>query len=182
MQLCATPIVICRHLVLQQALKAVGLSMNQMTTRDDELNEIITVVQIQVPPQIRLARLETTNFYGDWCVTTEAALQSACSNALAYLQKAAIVTIDCIHSAELKDCQRKLLEASSWAEAFQDHAAKLQSKLDAIAIETKDSVTEVICFRSYIHMFMCGLQNILLIFLTDRTSPLLKNDASIACT
>lgn len=40
--------------------------------------------------------------------------------------------LDGIHSAELKRCQRELLQASSWAEAFGQHADKLQAKLSSM--------------------------------------------------
>lgn len=95
--LSATPVIICRHLVLQQALEAVGLSMHETTTRYDEENE------------------------------------------------ASIITIDDIHSAELKRCQRELLQASSWAEAFQSHAANLRSQLAAMGkhVQTKPTKERV---------------------------------------
>lgn len=138
-----TPVVVCRRLVLQQALKAVGLSMHETTTRYDESQEVLTDIRIHVPLHVRMPRLKTNVFYGDWSPTAEAAIQSACSNVLLYLQKENIVSIDCIHSAELKCCQRKLLEATSWSEGFQRHAAKLQAQLDAGAEKREVPIPKV---------------------------------------
>ena len=109
----ARSISVCRKAVLQQALEALGFSMNETTTNYNESNEVLTTICITVPPNIRVARLKERLFYGDWSTTTHAAIQSACFNALVYLQKVKILTIDGIHSADLKHCQRELLRASS---------------------------------------------------------------------
>jgi hypothetical protein len=129
--------------VLQQALQAIGLSMHETTTRYDNENEILTSIHIHVPSHVQMPRLKINTFYGNWCTTAEAALQSACSNTLTYLQEAAIVTIDDIHSTELKRCQHELLRASFWAEAFEEHAARLQSQLTAIRKCAQTKPTEV---------------------------------------
>ena len=72
----------------------------------------------------------------------DAAIQSACFNALVYLQEVNVLIIGGIHSSELKHCRRELLQASSWAEAFEQHAAKLESKLSAM-VEDKTTVLPV---------------------------------------
>ena len=109
--------------------------MHETTTPYNESNEVFTTIYIEVPPQIRVARLKKRLFHGDWSKTSDAAVQSACFNVLVYLQKVKVLIIDSIHSTELSRCQTELLRASSWADAFQQHANKLQSRLYEVVKE-----------------------------------------------
>ena len=82
-------------------------------------------VRVDVPVHDHHPLLQEREFFGDYKLTEEGALESENVAALLYLQKSGIIYVDDINSSELTSCQvelanyqHKLLAASSWAIMF----------------------------------------------------------------
>lgn len=66
---------------------------------------------------------------GDYASSSEDAIESASSAALAFLKDASMIYADDANSSELRACEKKLLAANSWAMLFESRANDLEDKL-----------------------------------------------------
>ena len=136
-------------------MKTLGLKVHGVKACIVGNDEIIGSVCIDVPRHEQQPTLHKRTFFGDYKLTEEDALESAKLAALVYLQKAGVIVVDDINltelnkrEAELADCHRKLLAASSWANLCQGQTEALQAELATVREENKNLLakTKVIAF------------------------------------
>lgn len=135
---------ISKENVLQQALESLSLNMQEIRSCTVGNDQVIASVCIDAPAHGKYSMLHQRRIFGDYKLTTEAALESARLATILHLQKIGVIYVDDVNfceitrcEAKLADCQRKLLAASNWANMFQEETECLKGKLDSACKENE---------------------------------------------
>ncbi|KAE8810929.1 hypothetical protein D1007_12279 [Hordeum vulgare] len=136
-KLAPTRVNVSKQLLLELAVTALKLTTSQSVHHEEDEDRFFAIIEIHVPPEINMPRLNTKLFAGDYCQTMEGAIESASLNALVYMQTENIVVIDDLNLPRLVRCRKELVQAKSWSDIFEHAIVRLKQKVVALEKEVQ---------------------------------------------